>query len=130
AGTALIVLGEDEEGKSGPHQRNRAVSQLRGAHRFGVQAAGLLELECRLLRDRKSRATADHVEIRRVGETREGRAPVELPGAREELGGALEGRSELRIARPERDELYDRRERGDVGLGRGHTLLDPGAERD
>ena len=65
-----------------------------------------------------------------MGETREGRAPVELPGAREELGGALEGRSELRIARPEREELHDRRERGDVGLGRGHTLLDPGAERD
>src|SRR5205814_8910265 len=102
----------------------RSASQLRGARRFGVQAAGLLELECRLLRDRKSRATADHVEIRRVGETRDGRAPVELPGAREELRGALEGRRELRIARPEREELHGRGERGEVGLGRGHTLLD------
>ena len=51
-------------GNPRPHQRHRAVPHLGGAERFGVQAAGLLELERRFLRDAEAEAAPDDEQAR------------------------------------------------------------------
>src|SRR5919108_5010235 len=130
ASAALIVLREDEQRKSRPHERNRPVAKLRRAHRFRVYSAGLLEFERRFLRDREPEAAPHYVEIGGADEPRDRGAPVELPGTREKPGRLTEGRGELGTARPARDQLHDGRERGEVRLGRGDAALLAGPERD
>ncbi len=56
-------------------------------------------------------------------------APVERPGAFQVVGRAREGGEKQRVVHPLGGEVQDRRERGDIRLGRGHALLFSRAER-
>ena len=56
-------------------------------------------------------------------------APVELPGKCELVRRLLERLLELAVLRPARDEVHDRGERGDVGLGCRDAGFDAGAQR-
>ncbi|MCW0415479.1 hypothetical protein NB689_001233 [Xanthomonas sacchari] len=95
-----------------------------------MQAAGLLELQCRFLRRRQAQATVEHEQVVGLDQAVGQRAPVGLPCRTQRLRQFLQCAQQRRVVLPVRAELQDRRQRGQVALGRGHALLRAGAERD
>ena len=64
-------------------QRLRAMPYFGTAECFGMQPAGFLAFERRLLGDTQPDATSDYIQVAGIAQGRHRRAPVELPGFRE-----------------------------------------------
>ncbi len=82
---ALVGLGEDQHREAFLHQGHRAVQHLGGAEGLGVQAAGLLELQGRLLGDAEADAASQHIEV--CTPASGARRPGSSPGSRPRPAG-------------------------------------------
>ena len=92
ASRAFIILAEREDGKAGPHQRQRTMHHLRRAERLRVQPAGFLELQRHFRRRAEAEAAADHVEAARLLECLQRGPPRTGLGHVEGIGRMRDGR--------------------------------------